>query len=218
LHEIQTVEVKEFNVKNAGTAMRFLTAALATTSGKYTLNCEERMKLRPIAPLVDSLRKLGADISYLEKDGFPPLQISGKKLNSNHIKINTGISSQFVSALLMIAPLLDEGLELELIGDLVSQPYISMTISLMQLFGIEVEQNQNIIFVHKGSYKSLPIEVEADWSAAAFFYEIVALSPMHSELFLSGLGRNSLQGDAILTGLFKNLGVETILLLQVLRI
>lgn len=218
LQEIQTGEIKEFNVKNAGTAMRFLTAALAVTSGRYTLNCDERMKLRPIATLVDSLRNLGADIIYLEKDGFPPLRISGKKMKSNPIKINTGISSQFVSALLMIAPLLDEGLELELIGDLVSQPYISMTISLMQLFGIEVEQNQNSIFVHKGLYKSLPIRVEADWSSAAFFYEVVALSPLLSELFISGVNQNSLQGDAIVANLFASLGVETTFLEDGIRI
>lgn len=218
LQEIQTGEIKEFNVKNAGTAMRFLTAALAVTSGRYTLNCDERMKLRPIATLVDSLRNLGADIIYLEKDGFPPLRISGKKMKSNPIKINTGISSQFVSALLMIAPLLDEGLELELIGDLVSQPYISMTISLMQLFGIEVEQNQNSIFVHKGLYKSFPIRVEADWSSAAFFYEVVALSPLLSELFISGVNQNSLQGDAIVANLFASLGVETTFLEDGIRI
>lgn len=197
------------DVKNAGTAMRFLTAAFSVSQGEYVLNCSERMKLRPIAPLVDSLRNLGAEIGYLEKEGFPPLHISGKSLNSEFLQIDAGLSSQFVSALLMMAPLLPKGLELELKGNRVSKPYISMTISLMQKFGIEVKQTYKSITVQKGSYKPLSMSVEADWSSAAFFYEAVALAPLNSEIFLPGLFQNSLQGDAVLSGLFDYLGVET---------
>ena len=139
--EIGSGHLQRFNVKNSGTAMRFLTAALSVTDGVFRLDCHERMKSRPIAPLVDSLRMLGAEINYLEGEGFPPLQIIGKKMNSAILSIDAGVSSQFISALLMIAPLLPEGLKLQLLGSVVSTPYISMTISLMKSCGIEVGED-----------------------------------------------------------------------------
>jgi len=193
---------------NAGTVMRFLTAYLAGKPGRWTLVGTDRMHERPIAPLVEALTGLGADIEYLASPGYPPLRIEGKKLNGGVLDIDASVSSQFVSALLMIAPSLPGGLELRLARKPVSLPYIQMTISLMQACGIQVIQRRHSIVVKPGEYKGKRFSVEADWSSAAFWYEAVALADQ-AELYLPGLQQQSLQGDAIVAEIFRQLGVES---------
>jgi 3-phosphoshikimate 1-carboxyvinyltransferase len=190
--------------------MRFLTAFLASRAGTWTLTGSDRMKQRPIGGLVNALRQLGADIHYLEKENFPPLQIHGKDLSGGTLKIDSSQSSQFVSALLLTAPALKNGLQLSLEGDPVSYPYIRMTLRLLNLFGIQYEQSGNTISVLPSRVKLpvLPVEVESDWSSASYWYSICALSP-GSEIRLRSLSEQSLQADAVLPALFKPLGVIT---------
>lgn len=193
----------------AGTAMRFLTAYFAVQPGrKVTITGSERMCNRPIAPLVDALRSIGADIEYLGKEGFPPLAITGKKLEGGKTTIDAGISSQYISALMMIAPVLDEGLQITLGGDIVSLPYIRMTAHIMAQYGIEADIDGNVITIPHGIY-TVPhsFEVEADWSAASYWYEIQALTCGWTAL--RGLHERSCQGDSAIVDLFRGLGVET---------
>lgn len=196
------------NIGHAGTAMRFLTAFYAVTSGKITLTGSERMKQRPIGELVDALRELGADIRYAENNGFPPLLINGGGLKGRELSINGGISSQFISALLMIGPLLPGGLSINLKGEIVSSSYISMTLSLMNKFGAQTEWKGKKIHISEGSYHLYPYTIESDWSAAAFWYSIVLLSG-DSQIALPFLYADSLQGDAVLARIFESLGIET---------
>ncbi|OIO99893.1 MAG: hypothetical protein AUJ98_09845 [Bacteroidetes bacterium CG2_30_33_31] len=198
-----------FNLKNAGTPLRFLTAILATISGEFVINCDQRMKSRPIGDLVESLRYLGADIQYLENEMFPPLRINGKNLHSKSIEIDATNSSQYISALMLIAPLLPSGLEINMLGNIASKPYISLTISLMQQSGISIKLQENRIIVEKGNYSMPTIDMEFDWSSAAFFYELAAISNKAS-ILLKGLKTNSLQGDAIIPTLFEKLGIITV--------
>lgn len=193
----------------AGTTYRFLTAYLATREGRdVVLTGSARMKERPIKILVDALRTLGASIEYEEKDGFPPLRIEGKKLKGGKLSIPANTSSQYISALLMIAPQLEEGLELELTGEIVSRPYIQMTLDLMKYFGASSKWIGNTISINNQPYLSRPFYAEADWSAASYYYSIAALSES-AAITLYGLQKESLQGDSVTSEIFKNLGVES---------
>ena len=196
------------NVQDAGTAFRFLTAALAITPGEWVITGKVRLQERPVHHLVDALRMLGAEIHYTAKEGFAPLRIQGKKLKGGTLSIDASVSSQFVSALLMIAPNLDDGLVLKLTGEVASQPYISMTLQLMQHFGVSHEWNQNEIKIPRQSYHRTSYTVEPDWSAASYWFEIAALA-RQAEIFLEGLQPGTLQGDAVITSLMRPLGIET---------
>lgn len=193
---------------NAGTVFRFLLAYLAHHEGKWLLTGQERMRQRPIGALVDALRSLGADIKYTEKEGYPPLLIHGKKLNGGMVELNASSSSQYVSALMLIAPYLPGGLTIRLQSEPVSSAYINMTAVLMTGFGADVTVSGNEITVEEGSYHVEKIAVESDWSAAAFWYEMVAFQP-GSEVFLPGLAENSVQGDRFLIPVFEKLGVRS---------
>ncbi len=193
---------------NAGTVFRFLTAYLSQKSGKYLLTGFERMKQRPVGKLVDALRTLGANIRYTEKEGYPPLLIEGNHLVSKDIEIDAGSSSQFISALMLIAPHLPQGLRILLKGKTVSRSYIDMTAALMRNFGINVTVTDKVIEVKPGIYEIKPFRVESDWSSAAFWYQMVAFLPQ-AEVLLPGLEKNSLQGDRFLAEVFAALGVKT---------
>lgn len=197
-----------FDVKAAGTAMRFLTAFLSKVVGEWTITGTERMKNRPIRILVDALNAVGAKIEYLEKEGFPPLRIMGRALQGGEISLDGGVSSQYISALLMIAPLMEKGLTLHLQGKVISKPYIHLTLQLMKQYGVESEWVGSTIKVAPQSYRPLPYTVESDWSAASYWYEMMALS-QQAEIELKGLFKESLQGDAAGANLFAQLGVAT---------
>ncbi|KGE89873.1 MAG: 3-phosphoshikimate 1-carboxyvinyltransferase [Phaeodactylibacter xiamenensis] len=194
----------------AGTTFRFLTAYLSMQPGEQVLTGTERMKQRPIGVLVDALRKLGAKIDYLEQQGYPPLRIGAPdgfgKANTLSIAANT--SSQYISALLMLAPTLPEGLRLQLEGEIVSRPYIEMTLSLMSYFGVSHQWEEQTIIVPPQSYVGKPFTVEADWSAASYYYAMAAIAP-ETDLRLNGLFRESVQGDAVLSEMMTEFGVET---------
>ncbi len=209
MREILSSNSSEVDARMAGTVIRFLTAYFALQDGKeVVLKGAERMHQRPIAPLVEALKELGADIEYLKKDGFPPLKIKGAKLKGKKLSIDASMSSQFVTALLLIAPYLENGIQLELFNPS-SIPYIDMTLSLMKMCGISCERDKNAIKVEEGSYQlSTPYTIEPDWSSAAFFYQFFALSDME-ELKIEGLQPNSLQGDRKCAELFEMLGVKT---------
>jgi 3-phosphoshikimate 1-carboxyvinyltransferase len=198
------------DVGAAGTAMRFATAFFASKPDvEVVLSGSQRMHQRPIGVLVDALRQLGAEIEYAEKEGFPPLRISGKNLDGGLLNVPAGTSSQYISALLLIAPSLKTGLQLQLVGEVVSAPYIAMTVGLLRLFGAEVLVQGNTINV-KPNAEIIPLSYlpEADWSAAAYWYGVVALAE-DAEILLRGLTENSLQGDARLARIFEELGVKT---------
>ncbi|MCX6252635.1 MAG: 3-phosphoshikimate 1-carboxyvinyltransferase [Bacteroidetes bacterium] len=193
---------------NAGTAMRFLTAYLSSVPGKWILTGSERMKFRPIGALVDALRSLGAEIEYLAKLGYPPLMIRGKSLRGGEIEVDATVSSQFVSALILIGPGIPGGLTLRLTGQVASKPYINMTVRLLQYFGVDVITESNRIIIPEATYHAREYTVEADWSSAAFWYEFASLSA-EADLTLPGLHKNSLQGDTIIASVFQNFGVST---------
>jgi len=196
-------------VKAAGTTFRFLTAYLSLQSDTKVLTGSARMKQRPVGPLADALQRLGATIQYLEKEGYPPIKIGAPSIGqSNQLTIDAGISSQFISALLMIAPSLPNGLELELAGNVVSQPYIDMTLNLMGYFGINWQQKENIIYIKSQQYQSRDFTIEADWSAASYYYTLAALAD-EVDLQLDGLFEDSVQGDAVLAKMMTTFGVET---------
>ena len=192
-----------FDTGAAGTSMRFLTAYLAQNEGVWTITGSERMKNRPIRILVDSLREIGGKIEYMEKEGFPPLQIHGRKLTGGAIRLNGGVSSQYLSALMMIAPATQQGLDIRLEGTVVSRPYIDMTAHLMQTFGIETLWDGERIRIEPQAYQPVPFKVESDWSAASYWYEIAALAENSGDVELIGLESNSIQGDARVAQLFK---------------
>ncbi len=200
------------DIKAAGTAMRFMTAYLAVTPGEHVITGTERMKQRPIKPLVDALRYLGAEIDYEGNEGFPPLHIKGGRLYGGSIDIAGNISSQYISALLMIGPVLDNGLEIRLVGEIISRPYIDLTLCMMRDFGAEAEWTGNdTIKVMPKPYISRDFLIENDWSAASYWYEMVALSDNEdTEVRLEGLADGSVQGDSSVRYLFSMLGVKTI--------
>lgn len=192
----------------AGTAMRFLTAFLSITPGERILTGSERMKQRPVNMLVNILRELGAQIEYLDKEGFPPIKIKGATLKSTPIKIKGNISSQFISALLMIAPSLDNGLKINIEDKILSKDYINMTIKMMQYHGINIQWRNQSIIINKRTYIPKEITVEPDWSAASYWFETISLIE-NAEVELHGLRQNSLQGDSVLPEIFKRLGVKS---------
>ncbi len=198
----------EFDVKGAGTAMRFLTAFLAGMEGEWILKGSKRMHERPIHPLVETLIALGAKIEYLEKEGYPPLKIKGGPLKGGEVYLAGNISSQFISALLMVAPLMENGLIMHIEKEIVSKPYITLTMEMMAKCGVHAKWDGNDLIIEPQKYKAVQIEVEADWSAASYWYEIAALLP-GSEIKLEGLKQNSLQGDISVANLFEDLGVKT---------
>ena len=198
----------DFNVGAAGTTMRFLTAFLANRPGEWTITGTERMKNRPIKVLVEALNALGAHISYMEKTGFPPLRISGSALPGGEIALPGNVSSQYISAILMVAPLMEKGVTLHLEGEIVSRPYIHITLQLMKQFGVSATWEDHTIGVWPQTYTPIRFLVESDWSAASYWYEMMALSPK-AEIELLGLFKESLQGDAAGAKLFERLGVET---------
>lgn len=200
----------EVDVGHAGTAMRFLTAYYAIQEGKTTiLKGSKRMHQRPIAPLIDALKDMGAEIRYLENTGYPPLEIKGKKLEVNKVEVDASISSQFVSALLLTGPFLPSGLELKLRGEITSIPYIKMTLELLERLGISTSMQGNLIQVTPAPSSFIKsISVESDWSSASYLYSFFALSNME-EMRLGGLQKNSLQGDSALQSLFMNFGVDS---------
>jgi 3-phosphoshikimate 1-carboxyvinyltransferase len=194
----------------AGTAFRFLTAFCSLTSGTFVLTGSERMQQRPIEDLVDAIKQLGADITYEKAKGFPPLKINGRALSGKHLKINVEKSSQYISALLMIAPFLETNLEIEMYGEAVSEPYTKMTMALVKQMGVTISQKENTLFVSKKS-KALNFEhlsIEADWSAASYWYSLVALNE-NLEVKLVGLNKISLQGDSVLQNIMTDFGVHT---------
>ena len=199
----------EIDIKAAGTAMRFLTAYFAGKQGHWTITGTERMKNRPVKTLVDALNALGAHIEYADKEGFPPLRITGRTLTGGEAGLDGGVSSQYISALLMAAPLMTNGLRLHLSGRIISKPYLQMTIRLMNEFGVHVSEEGHTFSVQPQSYRPVPFTVESDWSAASYWYEMVALSD-DAEVTLTGLFAESMQGDAQIAGLFDQLGVETV--------
>ena len=203
--------LSEINIGHAGTAMRFLTAYFSVKEGaEIVLTGSHRMKDRPVKILVEALISLGANIQYLEKEGFPPLKISGKKLTKDFVEIEGNVSSQYISALLLIAPTLKNGLKLKFKGEVTSVPYIKMTLQLLAELGIDYVWEENLITVKpKPTIETKTVIVESDWSSASYFYSLCALSP-NSEITLSSYKKNSLQGDAILAEVYKDLGVETV--------
>ena len=193
----------------AGTTFRFMTAYLALKNGTQVLTGSQRMKMRPIGVLVDALRQLGASIEYLEKEGYPPLKIGSPEIGStNHLKISANISSQYISALLMIAPSLPSGLTLQLSDKIVSRPYIEMTLNLMSFFGIEYKWLNNFINISPQKYKAKDFKVEADWSAASYHYTMAAFSD-DVDFQLNNLWKNSVQGDSVITEIMDQFGVLT---------
>lgn len=202
----------EINIKAAGTAMRFMTAFLAVKEGEeHVLTGTERMKHRPIRVLVDALRYLGADISYVGEEGFPPLRIKGKRLEGGLLEVAGNISSQFVSALLMIGPVLQNGLTLRLKGDIISRPYIDLTLWTMGEFGAAAEwSDYETITVAPKPYQDRTYSIENDWSSASYWYEMMALGMGDDdEVMLSGLMDASKQGDSSVRYIFSLLGVKT---------
>ena len=196
------------DIGHAGTSMRFLTAYFAATGQAKTITGSERIKNRPVSDLVDALNQLGAGIVYLEKPGYPPVRTSENPLSGNFIEINGSVSSQFISAILMIAPTLQDGLIIHIKGDTVSASYISMTLNLMQQAGVSAIWKDNTITVARQDYHSKGMTVECDWSAASYWYQMAALSE-DAELLLKGLTDKSLQGDAIISQMACLFGVKT---------
>ena len=200
------------DVHHAGTAMRFLTAFFTIQEGKEViLTGSSRMKERPIKILVDALQQLGADISYLEEEGFPPLKIKGGKLTKNKVSLNAEVSSQYISALLLIAPKLENGLELTLEGEITSKPYIDMTLALLNEIGVVTAFDNNVLKI-KPAYDLKPktYKIESDWSSASYFYSIIALATIGTNITLSSFKQCSLQGDSVLAEIYKDFGVETV--------
>ena len=203
---------EEINIKAAGTAMRFMTAYLSVMRGTHIITGTDRMKHRPIAILVDALRRLGAQIEYVGEEGFPPLKITGKKLVGGQLEIPGNVSSQYISAVLMIGPMLKEGLTLQLTGDIISRPYIDLTLWMMGEFGAEAKWSSadTITVAHK-PYKGREYYIESDWSGASYWYEMMALTKdRDAELRLTGLMDGSMQGDSTTRYIFSLLGVKTI--------
>ena len=212
---VKALSAKSSNVDihHAGTAMRFLTAFFAISKEKeITLTGSTRMQNRPIKILVDALISVGADIKYLNKTGFPPLLIKGKEFNNNELSLNSNVSSQYISALLLIGSTLKNGLKINLKGEITSKPYIVMTLSLLKQLGILYSFKENIIKIN--SFNDLRVKktitVESDWSSASYYYSFVALSPINTDIILNTFKNTSLQGDSILSKIFNEFGVETI--------
>jgi len=201
----------EINVHHAGTAMRFLTSFYAIQEGlEVVISGSERMHERPIKILVDALNQLGSDISYLKEEGFPPIKIIGKRIQGNKVSIDANVSSQYITSLMLIGSSLPNGLEIQLKGTITSIPYIKMTLSVLQSLGIKVEFENNIIKIpHTEKLLNDTFVVESDWSSASYFYSLIALSKIDTQITLGYFKQNSLQGDAVLAEIYQNFGVQT---------
>ena len=199
------------DIHHAGTAMRFLTAYFSLQERReVVLTGSSRMQERPVKILVDALKDLGADISYLKNQGYPPLKIKGKTINKHQVALSANVSSQYISALLLIAPRLKKGLKLTLEGKITSIPYIKMTINLLEQIGVKTKFENNQITVRPFiEHTPKKIIVESDWSSASYFYSIVALSAIGTKIELSAFKEYSLQGDSVLSSIYKEFGVET---------
>lgn len=200
----------EINIGMAGTAMRFLTAFYTVQEGRtVVLTGSERMKQRPIGELVDALKSLGAKIEFLGEKGYPPLKIQGKNLNGGEIRISASVSSQFVSALMMVGPIFKNGLRIHLEGKVLSRPYIELTAKCMRDSGVEVSLVGNTIDIKRAKYFVDTVDIESDWSAASYFYALASVRP-NSKFLLKGLRLNSFQGDSVLANWFEQIGVTSI--------
>ena len=210
LHALRDMP-EEIDIKAAGTAMRFMTAYLSVMQGAHVLTGTARMKQRPIGILVDALRKLGADITYVGQEGYPPLRITGQAIEGGELEIGGSVSSQYISALLMIGPVLKKGLELKLTGDIISRPYIDLTLWMMREYGADAEWTANdTITVKPKPYVDRDYVIENDWSGASYWYEILALSgAREAQVTLNGLMDGSKQGDSVVRYIFSVLGVKT---------
>lgn len=209
--ENQQIDQTEINVGNAGTVMRFLTAVLAVTPGKWLITGIDRMLQRPVKPLTDALGSLGAELTFVKNPGYPPIQIKGNAhLKGGKVQLDAGISSQFISALMMIAPVLNEGIEIEMIGNITSGSYIHMTEALMRKTGAKISFVGNVIRVEEVKYNKFDISglIEPDWSAAAFWFQVAAFAD-EASILLVGLNSESVQGDSVLPAIYAHLGVKT---------
>ena len=211
LQEALSSTKKVIDIGHAGTAMRFLTAYYAGLEGKeVTLTGSERMQNRPIKILVDALMSLGAQIEYINEEGYPPLKIIGKNITKNYVSINGNVSSQYISALILIAPSLKNGLEIELLEEITSRPYLEMTLSLLRQLGITNSwEGSNIKIKPIKNIRDHTIVIESDWSSASYFYSLVALSKVGTSISLSSYIKESLQGDSCIVEIYKHFGVET---------
>ena len=199
-------DASEVNIGAAGTAMRFLTAYFATREGReVVIDGTERMRQRPIGVLVDALRQLGADIEYVEAEGYPPLKITGTRLHGGALTVSGSVSSQYITAILLIAPVIG-GITLTIDGEIMSRPYIDMTLALMARYGVKAEWRENVIHVPACEYTALDFTVEADWSAASYWWAMQAIVPQ-SRISLKGLEPQSLQGDSRIAELMSQMGV-----------
>ena len=208
LKELLQSESDELNVGAAGTTMRFSTAYLSITPGSRILTGSKRMQQRPIGLLVDALRSLGANIKYMENEGYPPLQIEGNPNLSSEVELDPTISSQFVTALLLIAPSLPNGLKIRFNGEISSRPYMNMTLKIMEYFGVQASWEGNSVTVEAQTYMSKEYTIDADWSAASYWFEMVALAES-ADIKLKGFKEFSLQGDAMVKDIFAGLGVKS---------
>ncbi len=198
----------KFDIGHAGTAMRFLTAFLSKIVGEWEITGSARMQQRPIKILVDALNKLGAKIEYKNQEGYPPLRIFGSNLKGGKLELDGSISSQYISALLMIAPTIENGLELTLTNKITSASYIDLTLKLMKQFGIEYHWEGNVISIKEQAYKEIPFTVEADWSGASYWYQMAALAE-EANILLEGLELDSLQGDCSQAKWFEDFGIHS---------
>lgn len=201
------------DIHHAGTAMRFLTAYMSCLEGiEAVLTGSERMQQRPIGVLVDALRLLGADITYLKNEGFPPIRVNGERITKSVVHLNAGISSQFISALMLIAPSLENGLEIILEGEITSRPYLEMTLALLSKIGVTTSFEDNIIQIQTKKHLEKPVSiiVESDWSSASYYYSIIALSELQTKIHLKYYRSNSLQGDSALAEIYQHFGVDTV--------
>ena len=202
------IDAITIDAADAGTPMRFLAALLSITPGNWFLTGSQRMQERPIGLLVDALRALGASIDYTAREGYPPLSITGRLFDRGEVAISASVSSQFISALMLVAPLLPKGLIIHKIGNASSAPYIAMTAHLMQQAGVVVKQQDARIQINHQQYKPASVTVEADWSAASFWYEIAAFDSAPN-IMLTGLHASGIQGDEQVAAIFSRLGVKT---------
>ncbi|MDR2910996.1 MAG: 3-phosphoshikimate 1-carboxyvinyltransferase [Bacteroidales bacterium] len=201
--------LNKFDIGHAGTAMRFLTAFLSRIVGEWEITGSERMKQRPIKILVDALNQLGAKIEYLENEGCPPLKIYGSYLKGQTIELDGSVSSQYISALLMIAPTIENGLVLKFTGNVTSRSYIELTLKLMGKFGIQYQWEGDTIIIPEQHYSMFDFTVEADWSGASYWYQLLAMAEK-GEIILENLQLNSLQGDANIAGWFEKFGIISV--------
>jgi 3-phosphoshikimate 1-carboxyvinyltransferase len=208
MEQVLNSNTDKFDIGHAGTAMRFLTAFLSKIVGKWEITGSERMQQRPIKILVDALNQLGAKIEYINIEGYPPLRIWGSNLKGGKLELDGSVSSQYISALLMIAPTIEDGLTLTLTNKITSTPYIDLTLKLMAKFGIRYKWENNKITIDEQSYTAIPFSVEADWSGASYWYQLSVLAE-EADILLEGLQLNSLQGDCMQAKWFEDFGIKS---------